>query len=104
MSASSFINSLSARPAAAQLRQEASARRAAEQPASATPPIIARQSDSVELSSQAQRLSQQSTDAPVRLDLVTRVRAQIAAGTYETPAKTEIAALKLRRDLNRLTA
>lgn len=104
MSASSLISNLSASPAALAFRQEASARRAGEQPTAPSPATFTRGGDSVELSSQAQRLSQQGGDAPVRLDLVSRVRAQIAAGTYESPSKLEIAELKLRRDVRNYTA
>jgi hypothetical protein len=38
-------------------------------------------------------------DAPIRADLVERVRREIAEGTYDTPEKWEIA---LDRLLNRL--
>ena len=44
-----------------------------------------REPDTVDFSPQARNIS--SSDAPIRQDLVQRVRDQIAAGTYETPTK-----------------
>lgn len=46
-----------------------------------------RGSDTVEFSAQARSVSAAPEEAPVRQDLVNRVRAEIAAGTYETPTK-----------------
>lgn len=57
----------------------------------------ARGTDQVELSFSAQVRgrtavdSTSSVDQPIRADLVSRVRAEIAAGTYETPEKLDIA-------------
>ncbi len=55
------------------------------------------QGDDVRLSREAQQLSQSETasqasagSAP-RLDLINSVRAQIAAGTYDTPEKMSVA-------------
>lgn len=45
--------------------------------------------DSVELSVTAKLLSKMSSVPDTRSDLVSRVRAEIAAGTYETPEKIE---------------
>ncbi|MGL6195280.1 MAG: flagellar biosynthesis anti-sigma factor FlgM, partial [Thermoguttaceae bacterium] len=58
--------------------------------------------DEIKFSAEAQKLSETSaisssenTSAP-RLDLINKIRAEIAAGTYETPEKLDIA-------LNRMT-
>lgn len=58
----------------------------------------ARETDSVELSALVRRLASQ--DPEIRHDLVARVRAEIAAGTYDTPEKLERAADELVRDLD----
>ena len=42
-----------------------------------------------------------AADGSIRLDLIERVRAQIASGTYETEARIRIAAESLSRSLNR---
>lgn len=39
-------------------------------------------------------------DPPIRFDLVNRVRKEIAAGTYDTPAKMAMALDRLRQELN----
>lgn len=64
-----------------------------------------RQPDTVELSSQARQASQASQAdrgegiEAIRMDVVARVRAEIAAGTYETPQKIEALLDKLLEDL-----
>ncbi|MFA6046706.1 MAG: flagellar biosynthesis anti-sigma factor FlgM [Phycisphaerales bacterium] len=57
-----------------------------------------RGTDQVEVSSVASYLSQ-LRDLPVRQDLVDRVRAEIASGTYETPEKVDGAITEIGRDL-----
>jgi hypothetical protein len=52
--------------------------------------------DRVELSDAARQAASQ---APVRLDLVSRVREQIAAGTYDTAERTSVAIDDLTRAL-----
>lgn len=52
--------------------------------------------DTVELSNAARR----ADESPVRLDLVQRVRDQIARGGYESLDKIVVAAEGLRRDVN----
>lgn len=56
-------------------------------------------SDSVELSREA---AGRNAGNEVRHDLVARVRAQIAAGEYDSPAKIEAAADRLARHLDLL--
>jgi anti-sigma28 factor (negative regulator of flagellin synthesis) len=56
-----------------------------------------RAADRVEVSEAARQAAQDS--APVRLNLVQRVREQIANGTYETPDKVAIASHELTRAL-----
>lgn len=78
--------------------------------ATSTPGPSPRGDDRVEFSSQAQAVQPSAatpqsqavtgaSDAPVRLDLVQRVRAEIADGTYDTQIKLVIAAREMRRDL-----
>jgi negative regulator of flagellin synthesis FlgM len=55
--------------------------------------------DEVQISEAAQRLFEAQEVSQIRWDRVREIRAQIAAGTYETPEKLEIA---LRRLLQRL--
>ena len=52
--------------------------------------------DRVEFSDAARQAASQ---APVRLDLVSRVREQIAAGTYDTPERTSVAINDMTRAL-----
>jgi negative regulator of flagellin synthesis FlgM len=47
--------------------------------------------DSVDISPAAEAAVQAAEAGPVRMELVNQIRAQIAAGTYETPDKLEIA-------------
>jgi hypothetical protein len=54
--------------------------------------------DPAELSAPAQEAAR-DPDAPIRWDLVRRVKREIAAGTYETPEKWKVA---LDRLLDRL--
>jgi negative regulator of flagellin synthesis FlgM len=60
-----------------------------------TPPI----QDELQISEAAQRLADAQEVREIRWDKVRQIREQIAAGTYETPEKLEIA---LRRLLQRL--
>ena len=46
--------------------------------------------DQLELSSEAQLISQTNSTTNIRMDRVNDIRAQIASGTYETPEKTGI--------------
>jgi|YNPMSStandDraft_1061717.scaffolds.fasta_scaffold161393_1 negative regulator of flagellin synthesis FlgM len=55
--------------------------------------------DELQISEAAQRLFDAQEVSEIRWDRVREIRAQIAAGTYETPEKLEIA---LRRLLERL--
>ncbi len=66
-----------------------------------------RAADSVELSDRARLLaalrpadSAPESDQTVRPDLVERIRAEIAAGTYASPTKDAIAADRLAKALN----
>lgn len=70
--------------------------RTAESAAPASTPR--RGTDQVEVSSVASYLSQ-LRNLSVRQDLVDRVRAEIASGTYETPEKIEGAITEIGRDL-----
>ncbi|HMN39829.1 MAG TPA: flagellar biosynthesis anti-sigma factor FlgM [Phycisphaerales bacterium] len=60
------------------------------------PLALSRAPDRVELSDAARQAASQ---APVRLDLVSRVREQIAAGTYDSPERTDAAVLDMTRSL-----
>lgn len=55
--------------------------------------------DELQISEAAQRLADAQQAGEIRWDRVRQIRAEIAAGTYETPEKLEIA---LRRLLQRL--
>lgn len=82
------------RPGAAALGRSGHTARLASSP---TGP--ARGRDQVELSNTAQLLSKLGKLPDVRHDVVDRVRAQIAAGGYETPEKLDIAVDGLLDDL-----
>lgn len=69
--------------------------RGSQQARPAAPPI----QDELQLSEAAQRLADIQESQSIRWDRVRQIRAEIAAGTYETPEKLEIA---LRRLLERL--
>lgn len=60
--------------------------------------------DSVELSARARLIASLTETAqdqqPIRTDLVERVRAEIADGTYDTPEKLSAAAWKLSKSLD----
>ena len=58
-----------------------------------------RGSDRVELSRTAQLLSKISDLPDVRQDVIDRVRAEIEAGTYETPERLDKAAEALAQEL-----
>jgi negative regulator of flagellin synthesis FlgM len=55
--------------------------------------------DRVELSDHARLLEQIRRLPEIRSDLVDRVRGEIAAGTYETPAKLDVAVERLAQDI-----
>ena len=69
-------------------------------------PLVQRsaQQDEVQFSDAGMKLSEairsESSSAGIRFDLVNRVKAEIAAGTYDTPDKMDIA---VDRMLNRLS-
>ena len=54
-------------------------------------PQAAKSSDRVDISAAAEAAIQASESGEVRQDLVNQIRAQLAAGTYETPAKLDAA-------------
>ena len=84
------VNSAAAANAAEPVGKAAGASQAA-QPAAV--------SDSVEISTAA-RLAAKVAEIPdVRAELVARVKAEIAAGTYETPERMEVAINRLMDDL-----
>lgn len=56
-------------------------------------------SDVVEISAAAALAAQVHQIPDVRADLVARVRAEIAAGTFETPERLEVAVERLLDDL-----
>ncbi len=60
------------------------------------PKSFARGTDQVEFSAAAR---QAATDSPVRLDLVTRIREEIAAGTYDSPSRVTLAIDDMTRSL-----
>lgn len=55
--------------------------------------------DVVEISNAAKLSARMDQIPEVRTELIERVRAEIAAGTYETPEKIDIAAAKLLDEL-----
>jgi len=55
----------------------------------------ARSADRVDISPAAEAAVQATETGEVRQDLVNQIRAQIAAGTYETPAKMDAALERL---------
>jgi negative regulator of flagellin synthesis FlgM len=57
----------------------------------ATSAPAAQGADFVDISPAAEAAAQAAEAGTVRLDLVNQIRAQIAAGTYETPDKLDIA-------------
>lgn len=57
------------------------------------------QGDTVEFSSEARLASMLSSVPPIRTELVSRVKAEIQAGTYDTPAKFEVALSKLMDEM-----
>lgn len=57
-------------------------------------------SDTVEISPQAMLRSRMAGIPDVRADLVARVRAEIQAGTYETPEKLDIALSRLMDEMS----
>lgn len=68
---------------------QAAASQAAASQAGGANRIADRSADRVEISQLARELAQQEAknEAPIRQDLVDRVRAEIAAGTYDTPER-----------------
>ncbi|HVU64809.1 MAG TPA: flagellar biosynthesis anti-sigma factor FlgM [Phycisphaerales bacterium] len=65
------------------------------EPKSYTPP--ARAADQVELSDAARQAA--ADPSSIRYDLVSKVREQIASGTYETPGRTAVAIDEMTRAL-----
>ena len=65
----------------------------------AAPSVPAGVSDIVELSAAAQLVAKVHELPDVRTELVDRVKAEIAAGTYETPERMEIAVSRLMDEL-----
>lgn len=59
---------------------------------------VQRGEDRVELSPAAQRTL--NAGQPIRADLVTRVRSEIASGTYETPEKIDLAVRRVVREID----
>jgi negative regulator of flagellin synthesis FlgM len=59
------------------------------QPSQQTP--SAKAADRVDISPAAEAVVQAAESGQIRQDLVNSIRAQIAAGTYETPAKLDAA-------------
>ena len=55
--------------------------------------------DVVELSEAAQQRIDAGSDKPIREQLVARIRAEIAAGTYLTPDKIEKTVERLHREI-----
>ena len=66
----------------------------------AAPTGSTRSGDSVEVSANAQLLARLAALPDVRHDLVSRVKGEIAAGTYETDAKLNTAVDSLFNDLS----
>ena len=66
---------------------------------SASAPSSTRSGDSVEVSASAQLLARLAALPDVRHDLVSRVKGEIAAGTYETNDKLSAAVESLFNDL-----
>lgn len=63
------------------------------QPSESTAPSVV--GDSITISPAAEAAIKASETAGVRPDLVNRIRGEIAAGTYETPAKLDAALNRL---------
>lgn len=61
----------------------------------ASQPPAARQADRVDISPAAEAAVRAVESGEIRQDLVNRIRAQIAAGTYETPEKLDVAVERL---------
>ncbi len=55
--------------------------------------------DQFEISAAAEAAAQAAENGDLRADLVSRVRNEIAAGTYETPGKLEAAVERLLDDI-----
>ena len=64
----------------------------------AEPRARRRGQDRVEVSALAQSLSRLNQEPPVRQELIDRVRAQIEAGTYDTPERVDAAIDNFLRD------
>lgn len=60
---------------------------------------ITRGEDRVELSAQAQSLAR--TEQPFRAELVSRIKGEISAGTYDTPERFDIAVRRAIQDASR---
>ena len=55
----------------------------------------AKSADRIDISAAAEAASQGHERTGIRQDVVNQIRAQLAAGTYETPAKLDIAVERL---------
>lgn len=71
-----------------------------ERPTTPTSSEASRGSDQVDLSSTARIFSQLNNTDGIRQELVARIRAEIEAGTYETPDKLDAAIEGLAQDLS----
>jgi hypothetical protein len=80
-------------PALSQIAPAASA------PANIAPAQASGVQDTVEISTIARMAAQVNELPAVRTEVVNRVKAEIAAGTYETPEKIEIAIDRLMDEL-----
>jgi negative regulator of flagellin synthesis FlgM len=69
------------------------------QAAPSGPALPTRGADSVDISAAADAAASAGASGDVRAELVSRVRKQIAAGTYETPSKLEAAVARLLDEL-----
>ena len=65
---------------------------------SASPPTV-HAADQLDISEAAQAISQARDAAPIRLDRVADIRAQIADGTYDTADKLDLAVDRLLDEL-----
>lgn len=66
----------------------------------AEPRAARRGEDRVEVSALAQSLSRLNQEPPVRQDLIDRVRAEIEAGTYDTPERVDGAVERILREVD----
>lgn len=96
----STINNVGAGLPVSRVEVLAPSRSSARTNASETQQPPARSPDTVDLSEQARYKDALREGSDVRVDLVERIRAEIAAGTYDTYAKLDQAVDNLIDDLN----